>query len=56
MIANVGKLIVKPILALTVDEWDDIFATSSRGMFICHKVAAAKMMALAGLQPGDPPN
>jgi len=53
MVANVGKLIVKPLVQITVSEWDDIFSTNVRGMFICYKAAAKKMIQLHP-PPSDP--
>jgi len=44
MVANVGIFIVKPLLALEVDEWDRVVNTNLRGAFLCYKAAATQMI------------
>ena len=47
MIANAGIAQVKPLVDLTTDEWDRMFAVNMRGVFLCYK-EAAKMMISQG--------
>lgn len=43
MIANAGIAQVKPLVDLSTEEWDRMFAVNMRGVFLCYK-EAAKMM------------
>lgn len=47
MIANAGIAQVKPLVDLSTDEWDRMFAVNMRGVFLCYK-EAAKMMINQG--------
>ncbi|CAF1034894.1 unnamed protein product [Rotaria sp. Silwood1] len=44
-IANAGIVQVKPILDITTEDWDKMFATNMRGVFLCYKEAAKIMIA-----------
>ncbi|CAF4977216.1 unnamed protein product, partial [Rotaria sp. Silwood1] len=43
--ANAGIVQVKPILDITTEDWDKMFATNMRGVFLCYKEAAKIMIA-----------
>ncbi|KAF8993629.1 NAD-binding protein [Cyathus striatus] len=45
MIANAGICFVKPFVDTTLEEWERIFAINTRGVFLCYKYAAKKMIA-----------
>lgn len=47
MIANAGIAHIKPLIDVTTEEWDKIFAINMRGVFLCYK-EAAKMMIQQG--------
>ncbi|CAF3904567.1 unnamed protein product [Rotaria sp. Silwood2] len=44
MIANAGIAQVKPILEITTEDWDRMFAINMRGVFLCYKEAAKVMI------------
>ncbi|CAF1048445.1 unnamed protein product [Rotaria sordida] len=44
-IANAGIVQVKSIVDITTEDWDKIFATNARGVFLCYKEAAKVMIA-----------
>jgi NAD(P)-dependent dehydrogenase (short-subunit alcohol dehydrogenase family) len=33
------------MILATVEEWDNVFATNARGVFLCYKYAAQQMIA-----------
>ncbi|CAF1141494.1 unnamed protein product [Rotaria sordida] len=45
VVANAGINQVKPLLDVTTEDWDRIFATNLRGVFFCYKEAAKVMIA-----------
>ncbi|CAF1175825.1 unnamed protein product [Rotaria sordida] len=45
VVANAGIFQLKPILDITTEEWDKIFAVNLRGVFLCYKEAAKVMIA-----------
>jgi meso-butanediol dehydrogenase/(S,S)-butanediol dehydrogenase/diacetyl reductase len=47
MIANAGIAQAKPLIDLTTEDWDKMFAINMRGVFLCYK-EAAKMMIQQG--------
>ena len=47
LINNAGKSFLKPILNLSVDEWDQVMNVNLRGAFICAR-EAAKYMKMGG--------
>ncbi|CAF2919901.1 unnamed protein product [Rotaria sp. Silwood2] len=44
MVANAGISQIKPLIDVTSEEWDKIFATNMRGLFLCYKEAAKAMI------------
>ncbi|CAF4828021.1 unnamed protein product, partial [Rotaria sp. Silwood1] len=44
MVANAGIAQVKPLIDVTAEEWDSMFATNMRGVFLCYKEAAKVMI------------
>ncbi|KAK7034598.1 hypothetical protein VNI00_012229 [Paramarasmius palmivorus] len=44
MVANAGIALGKSILSTTSEEWDRIFATNVRGIFLCYKYAGKQMI------------
>ncbi|KAF8877168.1 NAD-P-binding protein [Infundibulicybe gibba] len=44
MVANAAGLLVKPLVETTLDEWEKIFSVNSRGVFLCYKHAAQRMI------------
>ncbi|KAK3935556.1 hypothetical protein QBC46DRAFT_297897 [Diplogelasinospora grovesii] len=44
MVANAGTMMVKPLLDLSVEEWDRVQAVNVRGTFLCYKHAAKQMI------------
>ncbi len=44
MIANAGIAQVKPLIDLTTEDWDNMFAINMRGVFLCYKEAAKIMI------------
>jgi meso-butanediol dehydrogenase/(S,S)-butanediol dehydrogenase/diacetyl reductase len=44
MIANAGIAQVKPLIDLTTEDWDKMFAINMRGVFLCYKEAAKIMI------------
>ncbi|CAF3086780.1 unnamed protein product [Rotaria sp. Silwood2] len=45
VVANAGIAQVKSILDITTEDWDRMFATNVRGVFLCYKEAAKVMIA-----------
>ncbi|CAF4661841.1 unnamed protein product [Rotaria sp. Silwood2] len=45
IVANEGIIQVKLIVDITTEDWDNIFAVSMRGVFLCYKEAAKGMIA-----------
>ncbi|CAF3768628.1 unnamed protein product [Rotaria sordida] len=45
MVANAGIAHVKQLIDVTAEEWDNMFATNMRGVFLCYKEAAKAMIA-----------
>lgn len=45
LVANAGVARPKRFLELTVDEWDDVFAVNTRGVFLCARAVAPSMIA-----------
>ncbi|CAF3008937.1 unnamed protein product [Rotaria sp. Silwood2] len=45
VVANAGIAQVKPILDITIEDWNKIFAVNMRGAFLCYKEAAKIMIA-----------
>ncbi|CAF1166807.1 unnamed protein product [Rotaria sordida] len=45
VVANAGIAQVKPIVDITTEDWDKIFAVNTRGVFLCYKEAAKVMIA-----------
>ncbi|KAF8885363.1 NAD(P)-binding protein [Infundibulicybe gibba] len=44
MVANAGRLLVKSMVETTLDEWEQVFSVNSRGVFLCYKHAARRMI------------
>src|ERR1700734_1568948 len=44
LVANAGIYQVKPLLEITTEEWDNMFAINMRGVFLCYKEAAKIMI------------
>lgn len=44
MVANAGIAQVKPVLDLTEEDWDNIFAVNAKGVFLCDQAAAKHMV------------
>ncbi|PCH44090.1 NAD(P)-binding protein [Wolfiporia cocos MD-104 SS10] len=44
MVANVGVLLVKPLLDTSVDEWERTISINVRGTMLCYKYAAKQMI------------
>ncbi|KAF8877169.1 NAD(P)-binding protein [Infundibulicybe gibba] len=44
MVANAGRLLLKPMVETTLDEWEQVFSVNSRGVFLCYKHAAQRMI------------
>jgi len=44
MVANAGIAQVKPLIDLSTEEWDKMFAINMRGVFLCYKEAAKIMI------------
>ncbi|EEB87387.1 hypothetical protein MPER_15271, partial [Moniliophthora perniciosa FA553] len=44
MVANAGIVMGKSILATSASDWDRIFATNVRGVFLCYKYAGKQMI------------
>ncbi|CAF4984373.1 unnamed protein product, partial [Rotaria sp. Silwood1] len=45
VVANAGIAQAKPIVDITVEDWDKMFAVNMRGVFLCYKEAAKVMIA-----------
>ena len=45
MIANAGIALVKPMLEVTPEEYDQLHAVNGRGVFLCYTEAARQMIA-----------
>ncbi|KAF8644828.1 hypothetical protein AX16_008246 [Volvariella volvacea WC 439] len=45
MVANAGISFAKSLLKTSVEDWDEIFSTNARGIFLCYKYAALQMIA-----------
>ncbi|CAF5062930.1 unnamed protein product [Rotaria sp. Silwood1] len=45
VVANAGIAQVKPIIDITTEDWDKMFAVNMRGVFLCYKEAAKVMIA-----------
>ncbi|CAF3266465.1 unnamed protein product [Rotaria sp. Silwood2] len=45
IVANAGIVQVKPIVDITTEDWDKMFAVNMRGVFLCYKEAAKVMIA-----------
>jgi meso-butanediol dehydrogenase/(S,S)-butanediol dehydrogenase/diacetyl reductase len=43
-VANAGICQVKPFVEITTEDWDNIFATNLRGVFLCYRDAAQIMI------------
>ncbi|OJA15482.1 hypothetical protein AZE42_06350 [Rhizopogon vesiculosus] len=46
MVANAGIIHTASLVETTTTDWDKIFATNVRGVFLTYKYAAQKMVAL----------
>ena len=44
MVANAGIAQVKPLIEITTEDWDRMFAVNMRGVFLCYKEAAKRMI------------
>jgi len=44
MVANAGICLVKPFLETTLEDWDQSFDVNGKGVFLCYKYAAKKMI------------
>ncbi|KAF8885322.1 short chain oxidoreductase [Infundibulicybe gibba] len=44
MVANAGRMMIRPLVETTLDEWEHIFSINSRGVFLCYKYAAQRMI------------
>ncbi|CAF1364082.1 unnamed protein product [Rotaria sordida] len=44
VVANAGICQVKPFIEISADDWDKIFATNMRGVFLCYREAAKIMI------------
>ena len=44
MIANAGISMAKPVVEMSVEEWDRIFSINCRGVFLCDQAAAKQMI------------
>ncbi|UJR06680.1 hypothetical protein I4U23_010966 [Adineta vaga] len=44
VIANAGIAQVKPLLEITVEDWDKVFGVNARGVFLCYREAAKVMI------------
>lgn len=44
LVNNAGIIVRKPFLETTPEEWDRIFATNTRGYFLCAQAAAREMV------------
>ena len=44
MVANAGIAGVKPVVEITEEDWDNIFAVNARGVFLCDQAAAKQML------------
>jgi meso-butanediol dehydrogenase/(S,S)-butanediol dehydrogenase/diacetyl reductase len=44
LVANAGIYQVKPLLEITTEEWDNMFAVNMRGVLLCYKEAAKIMI------------
>ncbi|KAJ3571124.1 hypothetical protein NP233_g3961 [Leucocoprinus birnbaumii] len=44
MVANAGIFFAKPFLENTLDDWDRCFDVNGKGVFLCYKYAALKMI------------
>ncbi|KAJ3573802.1 hypothetical protein NP233_g2193 [Leucocoprinus birnbaumii] len=44
MVANAGLRFIKPMMESTMEDWDYIFNTNARGVFLCYKYAAQAMI------------
>ncbi|OAL43334.1 acetoin reductase family protein [Pyrenochaeta sp. DS3sAY3a] len=47
MVANAGIVVAKPMLEVSVEEWDKVHAVNIRGVMLCYR-EAAKQMILQG--------
>lgn len=54
MVANAGILQVKPLLEMTVEDWERTFAVNVRGVFLCAQAAARQMITQRGDRPPGP--
>jgi meso-butanediol dehydrogenase/(S,S)-butanediol dehydrogenase/diacetyl reductase len=54
MVANAGILQVKPLVDLTVEDWERTMAVNVRGVFLCTQAAARQMIAQRGDRPTGP--
>ncbi|KXN83293.1 Diacetyl reductase [(S)-acetoin forming], partial [Leucoagaricus sp. SymC.cos] len=44
MVANAGIFVAKPFLDCTLEDWDKLFDINGKGVFLCYKYAAKKMI------------
>ncbi|KAJ8701327.1 hypothetical protein PTI98_000128 [Pleurotus ostreatus] len=44
MIANAGIVLMKPLLEVEAEDWDEVQAVNGRGTFLCYKYAAKQMV------------
>lgn len=44
MVANAGIFFAKPFLECTLEDWDKCFDVNGKGVFLCYKYAALKMI------------
>ncbi len=44
IVANAGICTIRPLVEMTVEEWDNMFAVNMHGVFLCYKEAAKIMM------------
>jgi len=44
MVANAGICPVNELVAISLEEWESVFAVNVRGVFLCYRAAAAQMI------------
>ncbi|MCP5266611.1 MAG: glucose 1-dehydrogenase [Burkholderiaceae bacterium] len=54
MVCNAGIVHVKPMLELSADEWDGIFAVNTRGVFLGIQAASRQMRTQPAIADGRP--
>lgn len=44
MVANAGVCVINPFLDSTLEDWDKCFNVNGKGVFLCYKYAAKRMI------------